>query len=143
MNENIPQQPQQPQYIATQRPESGTVTALAVVSIIFGTIGLLGSFIPCLGAFAIWIAVPAALCGAGATYMAKSKGCSIGLPVAAFIVSVLGVIISSVQIVAISGAAKAANDGVQALDAEMKRDMKARQEEVQRQEQLQNENNEQ
>lgn len=119
MNENIPQQPQQPQNIPTQRPESGTVTALAVVSIIFGTIGLLGSFIPCLGAFAIWIAVPAALCGAGATYMAKSKGCSIGLPVAAFIVSVLGVIISAVQIVAISGVAKAAND-------EMERDMKAR-----------------
>lgn len=125
MNENIPQQPQ---YVPTQRPESGTVTALAVVSIIFGTIGLLGSFIPCLGAFAIYIAVPAALCGAGATYMAKSKGCSIGLPVAAFIVSVLGVIISAVQIVAISGAAKAANDGVQAFDAEMK----ALQEEVQK-----------
>ena len=113
------------------------MTALAVVSIIFGTIGLLGSFIPCLGAFAIWIAIPAALCGAGATFMAKSKGCSIGLPVAAFIVSVLGMIISAVQIVAISGAAKAANDGVQALDAEMKRNEKARQE------QIQNENNKQ
>ena len=128
MSENIPQQPQ---YVVTQRPESGTVTALAVVSIIFGTIGLLGSFIPCLGAFAIWIAVPAALCGAGATYLAKTKGCSIGLPVAAFIVSILGVVISSVQILAISGAVKVANDGVRALDAEMKKD---------RQEQLQEEN---
>ena len=116
MSENIPQQPQ---YVVTQRPESGTVTALAVVSIIFGTIGLLGSFIP------------AALCGAGATYLAKTKGCSIGLPVAAFIVSILGVVISSVQILAISGAVKVANDGVRALDAEMKKD---------RQEQLQEEN---
>ena len=128
MSKNIPQQPQ---YVVTQRPESGTVTALAVVSIIFGTIGLLGSFIPCLGAFAIWIAVPSALCGAGATYLAKTKGCSIGLPVAAFIVSILGVVISSVQILAISGAVKVANDGVRALDAEMKKD---------RQEQLQEEN---
>lgn len=129
MNENIPQQPQ---FVNTQRPESGTVTALAVVSIIFGTIGLLGSFIPCLGAFAIYVAVPATLCGAGATYMAKSKGCSIGLPVAAFVVSVLGVIISSVQIMALSGAAKAASDHAKALDAEMKRDMKARQEQLQK-----------
>jgi hypothetical protein len=129
MNENIPQQPQ---FVNTQRPESGTVTALAVVSIIFGTIGLLSSFIPCLGAFAIYVAVPAALCGAGATYMAKSKGCSIGLPVAAFIVSVLGVIISSVQIMALSGAAKAASDHVKALDAEMKKDMKAPQEQLQK-----------
>lgn len=128
MNENIPQQPQ---IVAIQRPESGTVTALAVVSIIFGTIGLLGSFIPCLGAFAIWIAIPAALCGAGATYMAKSKGCSIGLPVAAFIVSVLGVIISSVQIVAISGAAKAASDGIQSMETEMQKDIKAQQEQIQ------------
>lgn len=129
MNENIPQQPQ---FVNTQRPESGTVIALAVVSIIFGTIGLLGSFIPCLGAFAIYVAVPAALCGAGATYMAKSKGCSIGLPVAAFVVSVLGVIISSVQIMALNGVAKAASDGAKALDAEMKRDMKARQEQLQK-----------
>ena len=155
MNENIP--PQQPQYVPTQRPESGTVTALAVVSIIFGTIGLLGSFIPCLGAFAIWIAVPAALCGAGATFMAKSKGCSIGFPVAAFVVSILGVIISAVQILALSATVKAANDSVHTLEDQIKQDTKARQEEVQkekahqeevekgkaRQNQLQNDNTDQ
>lgn len=63
--------------------------------------------------------------------MAKSKGCSIGLPVAAFIVSVLGVIISSVQIVAISGAAKAASDGIQSMETEMQKDIKAQQEQIQ------------
>lgn len=113
MNENTPQ-PQQ--VVVSQRPESGTVTALAVISIIFGTIALLGSFIPCLGALAIWIAIPAALCGAGATYLAKTKGCSIGLPVAAFIVSVLAIIISSVQIMALSSIGKAALDHAEELE---------------------------
>ena len=132
MSNHTSQQPEQPQQsqvvIASQRPESGSVTALAVVSIIFGTIGLLGSFIPCLGALAIWVAIPATLCGAGATYMAKSKSCSIGLPVAALVVSALGIIISSVQIIALSGAAKAANE---ALDEEIKRQQKAQQEQIQ------------
>ncbi|MEY3396021.1 MAG: hypothetical protein RL346_2258, partial [Verrucomicrobiota bacterium] len=120
-----------PQIIATQRPESGTATALAVVSIIFGTIGLLGSFIPCLGAFAIYVALPAALCGAGAIYAAKTKGSSIGLPVASLVVSVLGVIISAFQIMAINAAAKAAGDGIKALDEELQRDRKALQEQIQ------------
>ncbi len=125
------QLPQQPQVVATQRPESGTVTALAVVSMIFGTIGLLGSFIPCLGAFAIWVAIPAALCGAGAVCMAKSKGCSIGLPVAALVVSVLGVIISSLQIMALNATANAANEGVRAIEEELQREQNTLQEQIQ------------
>lgn len=128
MNENTPPPPQ---IIATQRPESGTATALAVVSIIFGTIGLLGSFIPCLGTAAIFVAIPAALCGAGATYIAKTKGSSIGLPVASLVVSLLGVIISGIQIMAINAVFSAADDGIKALDEELQRDRKALQEQIQ------------
>ena len=84
--------------INQQRPESGTVTALAVISMVFGAIGLLGSFVPCLGALAIWVAVPAALCGGISFFLARSKNVSIGLPVAAFVISLLGVVISGVQI---------------------------------------------
>ena len=125
MNQPTPQQPQN--VVVSQRPESGTVTALGVVSIIFGTIGLLGSFIPCLGALAIWLAIPASLCGAGAVYLAKTKGCSIGLPIAALVVSVLGLIISSVQIMALTSAGKAAKDGLESMDQQMKQDMRNRQ----------------
>ena len=118
----------QPQVhiVNQQRPESGTVTALSVISMIFGTIGLLGSFIPCLGAFAIWIAIPAALCGGAAFFVAKSKGVSIGFPVAAFVVSLLGLVISSVQIMAITSAGKAANDGIKEMDRQMREDAKRR-----------------
>ena len=79
--------------------------------------------------------------------LAKSKGCSIGFPVAAFVVSILGVIISAVQILALSATVKAANDSVHTLEDQIKQDTKARQEEVQkekaRQNQLQNDNTDQ
>lgn len=110
MNENLP--PQNVQI--TPRAESGTVTALAVVSLIFGTIGLLCSWIPCVGTMAIWAAIPATICGGVAFYLAKTKGCSIGLPVAAFVVSALGLIISAIQIIAFSSVVKVASDAAEA-----------------------------
>ena len=132
MNPPIPP-PIQPHYVVAQRPESGTVTALGVSGLIVGTIGLLGSFIPCLGALAIWLAIPASLCGGGAVYLAKTKGCSIGLPVAALVVSVLGLIISSVQIMALAGAGKAAKSGLEAMDEQMREERRRQQEHQQQQ----------
>jgi len=46
----------------SERPEeSGLVTAISVVGTVFGVIGMLGSFIPCFGMLALYVAIPAAL----------------------------------------------------------------------------------
>lgn len=114
-----------------QRPESGLVTALAVISLVLGTIGLLGSFIPCLGSLAMIVGIPGALCGAGAVFMAKSKRVSIGLPVAALSVSLLGVVISAVQMMALNAAAKSIKDGAVQMDETMRRQREQQQQQQQ------------
>lgn len=99
-------------------PESDAVTALAVISVILGAIGLLGSFIPCLGALAIYPAVPAAVCGAAAYYLARRKKCSTGFPLVAFIISALAIVISGFQILMLNSAGKAMQEQVEKLERE-------------------------
>ena len=41
--------------------DSGTVTALSVIGLVFGLVGMLGSFIPCIGSLAFYIGIPAAI----------------------------------------------------------------------------------
>ncbi len=85
--------------------QSGLVTTLAVISLVFGIIGLLGSFIPCLGAFALFISGPSLVIGVVAFFVAKSKEVGIGLSVAASTISAIGLVISLMQGAALTSVA--------------------------------------
>ena len=47
--------------MAEELKDSGAVTALSVIGLVFGLIGMLGSFIPCLGSLAFFVGIPAAI----------------------------------------------------------------------------------
>jgi hypothetical protein len=82
----------------SQSQGSGLVTALATIGMVFGLIGLLGSFIPCLGVIAMWISIPAAICSGIATILAYQKRVGKGLPIAALTISIIGFTISCAQL---------------------------------------------
>ena len=100
-------------YRADQPEQSTAVTALSVISLVFGIIGMLASFIPCFGAFALFIAIPAAIAGGAAFFIASSKKTPKGLAVSALTISLIGVVISGFQYMALAGAIKATKDAAQ------------------------------
>jgi hypothetical protein len=92
---------------------SAATTVMSVISIVFGIIGLLASFIPCFGTFAIWLALPSSVLGGIATYLAYSKAESKVFPLVALTISTIGLVISGTQIIALNGATRSIQDGIQ------------------------------
>ncbi|MEH2193593.1 MAG: hypothetical protein V7K98_13295 [Nostoc sp.] len=92
---------------------SAATTVMSVISLVFGIIGLLASFIPCLGTFAIWLALPSSVLAGIATYLAYSKAESKVFPLVALTISCIGLVISGTQIVALNGATHSIQDGLQ------------------------------
>jgi len=90
--------------------DSGAVTAMSVVGLVFGIIGMLGSFIPCLGALAIYVAVPATIVSGIAVFIAMSQKAKKSLAIAALVISMIGTIFSGFQAAALMGAGKAISD---------------------------------
>ena len=75
---------------------------LGVISLIIGILGLLFSFIPCLGALAIYLSSPAFICGVIAIYFARKANASITLSVAGVVLSIIGIVISIMQFIQVS-----------------------------------------
>lgn len=84
--------------------DSSAVTALSVIGLVFGLIGMLGSFIPCLGSLAFFIGVPAAITSALALGIASSKKAKKTFAIVALTISLIGVVISGVQYFTIASA---------------------------------------
>lgn len=79
------------------KESSSTVTALSVVGLVFGLIGMLGSFIPCIGSLAFFIGIPAALVSAIGVYIAKTKNFNSTFAIVAITISLIGVVVSGFQ----------------------------------------------
>ncbi|MEH1767532.1 hypothetical protein [Nostoc sp.] len=92
---------------------SAATTVMSVIALVFGIMGMLASFIPCLGTFAMWLALPSSVLGGIATYLAYSKGESKAFPLVALTISTIGLVISGTQIIALNGAAHSIQDGLQ------------------------------
>lgn len=86
-----------PAYVSSELKESGTVTAMSVVGFVFGLIGMMGSFIPCLGSLAFYIGIPAALISAIALGIAYSQNAKKTFAIVAVTISLIGVVISGWQ----------------------------------------------
>jgi len=79
-----------------QKPSSA-ITALSVLVLVCAIIGLLGSFVPCLGIFAIYISVPTAIVGIITVLVAKNINAPRGLAVAGLVVALLASAIAIAQ----------------------------------------------
>ena len=76
---------------------TGTVSAIATVTLIGGLIGLLGSFIPCFGVFALYISVPSSILGIIGIFVAHNQKSPMGYIVGATTVAIVGALIAYSQ----------------------------------------------
>lgn len=79
------------------KESSGVVTVLSVIGFVFGILGMLGSFIPCLGAIAFYIGIPAAFVSFLALIIAHQINVKKTFAIVALTISSIGVIISFTQ----------------------------------------------
>ncbi len=84
--------------------QSGIVTAMSVVGLVFGLIGMMGSFIPIIGIFAIKICVGAAILSGLAVVLALSQNVSRTFPIVSLTISLIGISMIYVQISKIESA---------------------------------------
>ena len=101
--------------MSTELKESGAVTALSVVGFVFGLIAMMGSFIPCLGAIAIYLAIPAAVISGVGLGIAYSQQAKRTFAIVALTVSLIGFVISGVQWISLMGAADNASKQMQQM----------------------------
>lgn len=83
--------------VENKKKESSLVVTLSVIGFILGLIGMLGSFIPCIGTIALYIAVPATLISGASVFLAYQKDVRIAFPVAALTISMIGLTVSGIQ----------------------------------------------
>ena len=93
-------------HVSTALKDSGTVTAMSVIGLVFGLIGMLGSFIPCLGSLAFYIGIPAAIISAIGLFIAYSQNAKRTFAIVALTISLIGVVISGWQYFSIISAGK-------------------------------------
>jgi hypothetical protein len=103
----------QQRLTAGELKESGTVTALSVIGLVFGLIGMLGSFVPCLGALAFYIGIPAALVSGIGLGVAYNQNAKRTFAIVALTISLIGVVISGWQYSSIISAGEEAQQSMQ------------------------------
>jgi hypothetical protein len=106
---------------ATPLKDSGTVTVLSVIGLVFGLIGMLASFVPCLGALAFLVGIPAALASGIGLIIAYSQHAKRTFAIVALTISLIGVVISGAQYMTIVGAGKAAHDELQRMNDDLQK----------------------
>jgi hypothetical protein len=90
-----------------EKESSGLVTSLSVIGIVFGLIGMMGSFIPCIGSLAFYIGIPAAIVSFVALIVASNKYYNT-FAIVALTISLIGVVISGWQYFSIISAGEQA-----------------------------------
>lgn len=103
--------------------DSGVVTAMAVVGFVFGLIGMLGSFIPCIGSLAFYVGIPAAIISGIALGVAYAQKAKSSFAIVALTISLIGVVISGFQYFAILGAGEEIRGELQEIGEELQRQL--------------------
>lgn len=96
--------------------DSGTVTALSVVGLVFGLIGMVGSFIPCLGALAFVVAIPAAIISGVALGVAYTQKAKRTFAIVALTIALIGVVVSGIQYFTIVSAGEKARQKLEQIE---------------------------
>lgn len=77
--------------------DKSTVNGLGIAGLVVGIIGLLVSFIPCFGLFALFIAILGIVLSAIGLYMANKGKFEKGLVIAGLVISILAAMIAGIQ----------------------------------------------
>lgn len=77
--------------------DSGVVIAVSVVGFVFGLVGLLASFVPCLGALAFYVGVPAIVISGVSLFIAYNQNAKRTFSIIALTISIIGVCVSGLQ----------------------------------------------
>jgi len=101
--------------MADELKESGTVTAMSVVGFVFGLIGMLGSFIPCIGSLAFYISIPSSIVSGIALLIANNQKAKKTFAIVALTVGLIGTVISGIQYFEIISAGEAAENELQKM----------------------------
>lgn len=102
--------------MADDLKDSSAVTVMSVIGLVFGLIGMLGAFIPCLGSFAFFIGIPAAVVSGIALFIAYSQNAKKTFAIVALTISLIGVVVSGIQYFSIIGAGKAAKTELERMN---------------------------
>ena len=98
---------------------------MGIASLVLGIVGLVFSFIPCLGTYGIFLTVPGVVLGAIAISKAKKNGGQgKGVAVAGLVCAIIGSVIAGWQWYALNKAANSASDfskALEGLSAEMQK----------------------
>ncbi|MBN1932300.1 MAG: carbohydrate-binding protein [Desulfobacterales bacterium] len=101
--------------MADELKESGTVTAIAVVGFVFGLIGMLGSFIPCIGSLAFYISIPSSIISGIALMIANSQKAKKSFAIVALTIGLIGTVVSGFQYFSIVAAGESAKKELQQM----------------------------
>ncbi len=99
----------------TEQVESGAVAALSTVGLVLGLIGLLGSFVPCLGSLAFYVGIPGALASGIGLGLAYSQNAKRTFAIVALTISLMGVVISGWQYFSIMAAGERARQQLEMM----------------------------
>ena len=88
-------QPQQHQHYSNENP---TVTTLGIVGLVLAILTMVIAFIPCFGAFAFFIGVISLIISCIGLYLAYKNQVNKDMLIAALVISLVGTIISGVQL---------------------------------------------
>lgn len=110
-------------YAQTELKDSGTVTVMSVIGFVFGLIGMLGSFIPCLGSFAFFIGIPAAIISVIGLFIAYSRNAKKTFAIVAVTISLIGVVISGWQYYAVISTLNETENALKSWDKALKKNL--------------------
>ena len=92
----------------SQNKQSNSHQAFEVISLVLGILGFIFSFIPCFGAYAIYVGVAGLGCGIAGLILAKKVQAGIGLSTAGILLSALACAVALWQIIKLNEARNAA-----------------------------------
>lgn len=94
---------------------------MGVASLVLGIVGLVISFIPCLGMYGLFLTVPGVVLGFVGLIMAAKKNAPKGLAIAGVVCSIIGTIIAGWQYKKLSEASDSLTQMANELSAEFKK----------------------
>ncbi len=92
---------------------------MAVASLVLGIVGLVISFIPCLGSYGLLLTLPGIVLGAIGLSSAAKKNAPKGLAIAGLVCSIIGSVIAGYQCYVLNKATDAATDFANKLNESM------------------------
>ncbi len=83
---------------------------MGVASMVLGIVGLVLSFVPCFGAYALFITIPGIVLGRKAMKNAAKTGSGKGMAIAGFVTSIVGTCVAGYWCLVIGAVAESADE---------------------------------